>query len=358
MKKGGGENSEHPIPRNSNPMTGRPRTWLLCILVAVVPGLASADTLILRNGDRVTGEIADFRDGALHFKTEYAGSLTIPARNILALATDRLVTLRYTSGGYTTGILVASPEGTVRLQGSSGTQTRPIRFREISRIYPGTDVRRGLDWSGSANIGATERSGNTDNRSWHVDSTIEGRGEEDRVRLEGEFNREITEEATTQDNFLISAQHDHFATRRTYFYTNAKLEQDQLQNLALRTTVGTGAGHQVIETARTKLSVEAGPAYIHEDLETGTDRGFVAGRWAVNFEYRPWDFATLFHRHDGKVEIDNAGNTFIDSTTGVRFPLSDGFMLIARADIDWDSEPPPEATSMDKTFLLTVGYHW
>lgn len=323
-----------------------------------IPSIATADTLVLQNGDRLTGEVAEFKQGGLRFKTGYAGELKISSDRIVSLGTDGPVTIKYKAGGYTTGRLVASPRETVTVERAGGTVTRPIRLGEIERIYPGTEVRTGLEWSGAVNLGLTERSGNTKSRDWHADGIITGEGEEDRVTFEGEFNREITEGDTTADDFMLAAQHDHFVSKRTYFYTNAQIEQDEPQNLNLRTTVGTGGGYELIKTDRTKLSVEAGPAYIHEDLIQGEDHGYFAGRWAVNFEYAVWEFAKFFHKHEGRTEFEDAGNTVIDSSTGFRFPFSDGFMLTAKADLDWDSQPPPGATSLDKTYLLTVGYTW
>lgn len=98
---------------------------------------------------------------------------------------------------------------------------------------------------------------------------------------------------------------------------------------------------------------------VNEDVERGEDHGYLAARWAVNFEHDVWDdFAQLFHKHEGHADIEDTGNTLVDSSTGIRFPLSSGFLLTAKADLDWDSQPPEDATSLDKTYLITVGYQW
>ena len=58
------------------------------------------------------------------------------------------------------------------------------------------------------------------------------------------------------------------------------------------------------------------------------------------------------------MDLENTGNIFVESTTGFRFPLGNGFNLTTQADIDWDREPEPGVSSVDKTYLLTVGYSW
>lgn len=321
-------------------------------------GPLAADTLTLRNGDRLTGEVVLLKDGVLSFRTGYADLLKIAAGEIAGLETDGLVTVRYDGGGYSTGRLSSAKDGTVTVAGARGGSPR-VAVEDISEIHPGSEIPRGFRWSGRANFGATQRSGNTDTRSVHVDAAIRGRAEKDRLRLEGSMNKEFDRSKRTQDDFSLFAQHDRFVSKALYLYTNVKFAGDDLQDLNLRTSIGTGAGWQVVESKRTNLSLEAGPTYVNENFETGTDRDYVAGRWAVIFDRYVWEeIAQFFHKHEGTVDLEQAGNVLIDSSTGVRFPLSDGFNFTIQADVDWDSEPEPGVSSTDKTYLLTAGYSW
>lgn len=320
---------------------------------------SQADTLTLRNGDRLSGEIVGLKDGTVRFKTGYAGVVKVPAREISGMASDKPVTVRFGSGGYSTGTLIPTYPGMVQLQGVKGAVGGAVKIAEVAEIHPGTQIERGFKWSGRVNLGATQRSGNTDTRSFHFDGAIKGESEEDRLRFEGKMNKEFSGDERTQDDFTIFAQHDHFLSKAFYFYTNVKFARNEPQDLNLRTTLGTGAGWQVIRSDKTNLSLEAGPSYVNENNDTAPDNDFIAGRWAVNFDHYVWDkYAQFFHKHEGTVDLEDTGNVFIDSSTGLRFPLSDGFNLTAQADIDWDSEPPPGTSGTDKTYLLTVGYTW
>jgi len=333
--------------------------WGVLLSAFLLIQSAAADVLVLQNGDRVTGEILGLKDGTLQFKTSYAGALKVSVGKIAGLTSDKVVTVRFKSGGYGTGHLVPSYARMAQLRSIAGGFGNPIQIEMISEIYPGKEIQRGFKWSGRVNLGATKRSGNTDTRSLHIDAAIKGETEKDRLRFEGSLNKEFSGSERTQDDFKFLAQHDHILSKSLYFYTNVKFSRNEPQDLTLRASLGTGVGWQIIKSDKTNFAIEAGPAYVNENFDTAEDRDFVAGRWAVLFDHYLWKkFAQFFHRHEGIVDLENTGNVSIDSSTGLRFPLSNGFNLTTQADIDWDSEPAPGATSTDKKYLLTIGYSW
>lgn len=313
----------------------------------------------MKNGDRLTGTAAGFDGKVLLLETAYSGTLKLPAGQIAGIETDGPMTVHVKGVGWATGRLVADYAGAFRVMREGRALTGPVPMDDVMRMEAGREIPRGFQWRGQLNIGATERSGNTDSRNLHIDGQSTGRSEEDRIRARGEFNREIAGGTRTTNNFLASLQHDHFVSEKVFFYTSAKLERDTPADLSLRTTLGTGVGYQIFETAATKLSIEAGPAYIREDHEAAPDNDYVALQWGVEFEQDIWNgFATLFHRHEGVVETNNTENLFIDSSTGLRVPLRESLNVTARFDVDWDRDPPAGATSLEKTYLLTVGYSW
>lgn len=331
---------------------------VLCV-VCLTGVCRAADVVTLRNGDRLSGELVQLKDGTLTFKALHAGTVKIPAAQIASLATDGPVTLRFKSGGYSTGRLTTAYAGTMWLSGANGLSGGSVSIQDVAEIHPGTEISRGFRWTGRVNVGASQQSGNTDTKSLHIDAAMTGRSEKDRLRFTGDFNREFDHHTRTEDNFTLFAQHDHFVSKKLYFYTNVKFQRDQLADLRLRTTVGTGGGWQIFEDDETNLSVEAGPAYSNEDQITGDDRDFVAGRWAVNFDQWLWGkWAQLFHKHDGTVDLERTENVFIDSSTGLRFPLGNSFNLTLQADINWDNQPADDASTLDKKYMLTVGYSW
>jgi hypothetical protein len=64
--------------------------FVCCLLFS--PSVFS-DSLTLRNGDRVTGEIVGLMDAMLQFETSYAGVLKVPAAQIAGLTSGKPVTV-------------------------------------------------------------------------------------------------------------------------------------------------------------------------------------------------------------------------------------------------------------------------
>jgi putative salt-induced outer membrane protein YdiY len=331
----------------------------LLLAGAVFACPAAADQVLLKNGDRLSGSVSRFDGKVLVLETGHSGTLRLPAGQIAGIGTDGPVTVHIKGIGWTTGRLVTDYAGAFRVMRQGRPLTGPVVMDDVTRMEAGREIPRGFQWRGQLNVGMTEHSGNIDSRALHVDGESTGRSEEDRIRVRGEFNSEFNSDRRTTDNFLTSLQHDHFVSEKVFFYTSGKLERDTPADLRLRTTVGTGAGYQILETPETKLSFDAGPAYIHEDHDMAPDNDYVALQWGVEFEQDIWKgFATLFHNHEGTVEANNARNLFIDSSTGLRVPLRENLNVTARFDLDWDRDPPPGTTTLEKTYLLTIGYSW
>src|SRR5687767_11819342 len=70
-------------------MPMKPSRSLLCLALAAVPSSLLADTVWLKNGDKLTGTIQLFDSGKLLLQTEYAGSITLDVKKIATLESDR-----------------------------------------------------------------------------------------------------------------------------------------------------------------------------------------------------------------------------------------------------------------------------
>ena len=68
-----------------------------------------ADTVVLRNGDRVVGEIQSLDRDVLTYKTDDMGTLTIKWDKIVSIASPRYFEVELTSGERHFGSLRAGP---------------------------------------------------------------------------------------------------------------------------------------------------------------------------------------------------------------------------------------------------------
>lgn len=250
---------------------------LLPLLGALAAYPALADVVGLKNGDRLTGTVEGFDGSVLTLSTDYTGTIRLPVDRIARVETDGPVTVRVDGIGWMTGRLVTDYSGTIRIVHEDRTSSAPMPLTAVERLHPGTDVPGRFAWRGRVEAGATERSGNTKSRAFRLATEVTGRSEKHRIRFRGVGNREFDSDGRrTVDNFTTSLQHDNFVSEKVFFYTSGRLERDRPADLRLRTTLGTGGGYQFIETETTKLSVQAGPAYVRENFATSPNDDYLA----------------------------------------------------------------------------------
>jgi putative salt-induced outer membrane protein YdiY len=117
-------------------------------------------------------------------------------------------------------------------------------------------------WSAKIGVGATFRSGNTEQTDVNFNVDIRRRTIRNRLVLTYLGNQSTTFNETTANSHRASFTWDRFITQR--FFVNpifAEYFRDPFQNIDQRATIGVGAGYQVIDRKKVSLEVSGGPAY-------------------------------------------------------------------------------------------------
>ena len=106
---------------------------LLCV-VAVCLG-AAADTIVLRDGDQLSGSLVEVSDEIAIFRTELAGQVMVPLTRVASITTARNVQVSFKDGGSGTGRLVTSG-GTMRFVPSKGGDPYPVTASMLALVAP------------------------------------------------------------------------------------------------------------------------------------------------------------------------------------------------------------------------------
>lgn len=327
-------------------------------LIALVTG-AAADTLLLQSGDRISGKILRYEDGRMRIETAFAGTLTIPGAALASASTDEVVTVRFTDDSIASGLLRPAEERGMTISGGPTAPREGFTFGDVAAIARGEQPPRRFRWSGRVNAGFSQTDGNSNTQTITASGSVKGRSRKHRLTADAQFNRETDDGTETVDEARLRAKHDNFVEDWLYFYTNVGLERDDIADLTLRATIGTGAGYQVFESPERNLSVEAGPSYVHEIFRAASDQDAAALRWATNFDQRLFrSLTTFFHEHEGLFKLIDGNSVVVFARTGFRVPLGGAFNITAEVDLDYDSEPAPGAESTDLKYIVTLGYEW
>jgi putative salt-induced outer membrane protein YdiY len=331
-------------------------TMVFVAASVLIPAAASADEVVLRNGDRITGKLQELIDGKLSIETEYAGTVKIEWSKVESLSTDGPVYLKI-GDNEVRATVSESESGTARLESADLATTESV---ELSRLKSMSyEKKPAVKVSGRANIGASSSSGNTNTDQFHGDLEVVIRSEKNRVVFGAEGNKNKTDGTETESNWLGYFAYDHFISQKWYAYASASAENDKFKDINLRTTIGAGAGYQFFETKTTNLGMELGASYVNTDYIDAEDDDYPAGRWAMNYTQAFWDSKLEFFNTDSvHVSLEDSNSYFLRTRTGLRFPLVDRLISTLQYNYDYDNNPAPGRVKADKTWLFTLGYKW
>jgi putative salt-induced outer membrane protein YdiY len=311
----------------------------VCVIAGLIlsAGVASADELRLKNGDRVTGEAISLDAGKLTFKTAH-GPLVVAWEEVAALTIDRQ-------------LLITTRGGEPRLGTLAG-----VTLADVVGIEAPAPP---LAWSGGASLGLVASGGNTDVDSLRADGEVVARRPRDRFTTAAAVNRARDRGIETARNWTASFAYDRFLTRRLYATGNAIFTNDRFRGLDLRSAFGAGLGYDVWQTPRGSLSVDAGLAYVRETFDEAEDDSYAAVREGVRLSaFFAGRRVEAFHRHGGYFGVTGDDNLFFRMQNGVRLAIVAGLVSTVQLDLDYDRSPAPGRKTTDRTLALTLGYRF
>ena len=115
-------------------MTRLPVVPLIFLLLSISSAaLGADDVIVLKNGDRLTGEILKMTDGKLVLKTAFAGEVTIDWKEVASLQSDVERPVKLSGGQAATGHFVSGPEG-VTFESEDWASRGPFPLDQVASI--------------------------------------------------------------------------------------------------------------------------------------------------------------------------------------------------------------------------------
>ncbi len=309
-----------------------------------------SDALVLKNGDRISGEmLGSNRNGMILFDTPYGQTLEIPAADIQSFQpAQRAATYKLAPAGAAKTQQVKEADPPVSEPDSAARDPEADESTTENKI-----------WSGQINAGASLDDGNSNKKDIALDGEASARFDKNRIILGGKFNWAEEEDAITENDSEISAEYDRFLTEKWFAGGRVKFQTDDIEKLDLRSRYGLFSGYQFYEREDLNLAVRAGADYIREEFENTETESDIAASWALDYEQSFLDqFFRAFHNHDLSVPVDETDAFLFESNSGVRIPVGEHLTSTAEISFDWDNKPPPGIREEDTTYSLKLGYDW
>jgi len=339
--------------------------WLALILMILLMGYAHADEVIMKNGDRLQGEIVSMEGGKLIFKTPYADKNVIPWDQVERLTSEKILEISLPDEETLTGKAITAEDGTLILKPEAGPATEPIPMGQVKAMAQPKPPDE-WEFSARASAGISIESGNTEKRTFNGDLHLGLKKFPHRITFYGELNKEKAGDPSvdTEDNALANFDYNRFVSEKWYLFGNAMAQQDKFADLDLLWAVGAGAGYQFWYSKRKNLTLKIGPSYVSEHYSRPMEnfgnqdsREYAAGFWAIDFDMWFFErFMQVFHHDDGYVSFEDTEVWRLRTRTGIRIPITHGFFTSLQYNYDYVNSPADGTFNYDSKFIFKLGW--
>ena len=336
-------------PRNS------PAHLTALLLLLVTPAAAqAAETVVMENGDRLTGHLVHMNDGVLELETGYAGSVKANWAQVREICSEGTIGVRLN------GDEVVVVRSLKKEAGALLLDSRREALANVTQLNPADwELGHAAKINGELDVALKLDRGNTHDDLSDLRGRIEWKKRQHRIRLGGEFQYSQSGNEVAADNWSAETAYDNKASKQFYFGERSSFRSDRMTNLILRWTIGPYAGMRLIETSRTRLNAETGFEYASDNYRFKPVDSFLAESWRMELSHFiiP-EKLEIYHRNRGLASLTSGAGISIDTWTGLKFPVASGMYTSAEVKTTFNSDAPPETTAWDTSYRFKIGYMW
>ncbi|MCF7992428.1 MAG: DUF481 domain-containing protein [Thiohalocapsa sp.] len=331
------------------------------LVLGLLTATATADVVILHNGDRLTGTVLRQEDGQLQLETHYAGTLSIDWEEVRECRLDEPATVLLEDNKVVEVAAIRRDQGRLRLQAPDADAPMTVAAERVEVVNPEPwELGRGHRLSGAVNAGLQDSRGNSTSTELDLDFNLSYRRRWDEFESFGQLDYDTTRGTKTTEQWSLRNKYiRRFPHTAWYGAVWLRFRHDRFADLRLRTIIGPGLGYQLQESEDTRLSVELGPVHIREDYYDQNDLDHWGPGLFMDYEQDLLgDRVQLYLNGMGFTTISGDSLDISNSWAGLRIPLVGGFVSSIEYEVDYDSSPAEGAKTTDETLRLKMGYQW
>ena len=308
--------------------------------------VSAADVILLKNGDRVSGEIISMEDTVLNVDTDYADVINIDWDDVTGLTSDKPLWVSFHDGAVIPGgvgvrdgdrliLFRLEPDGPIPLK-----KIKTINLFELS-------------YRGNIGLGGSATSGNTSTETINASGTLTVNKGWHRIILDGRANRGKAQGEINAQNANLNTRWDYFLTERAYIPFINFLEYDKFQNLSLRSTSIIGLGYDILDRRANFLTVAAGPTAVYENFSTEPSTLTPGFSWQTRWdlEFFGGDLK-LWHNHMGTRDIGRDDAVRLSANQGVSVKIYKDLSIRFEYNIRYNSKPAENRETTDTTIIF------
>jgi len=241
------------------------------------------DTIILKNGDQITGNVKSLAQGQLSFDTDAMGTVSIEWTKVAEILSSRPMVLVTTGGKRHFGEIERPPEeDEVRIKTTKAVET--LSVSDVVHITPiGQSFWSRIQGSLSAGFNFTESS---DVAQFSLSGEALYRAR--RHQLGISFTNIITgQQSGTTEQLDSALTYRHYLKDRWFGTGALSFQRNQELGIDARGLIAAGIGRQVIQSSHGGLALSTGLDLNVEDTTSGQD---TSGEMFGTLSYSLWKY--------------------------------------------------------------------
>lgn len=328
----------------------------VALLLAAFACPVTADEIIFKNGDRLTGEIQTADDGTLTINSWSAGTVTVELEKVRTISTDAPVAIHFRDGTVISRRIVPSDEGRFAIEREGVLQPQVFAIADVTAINPPGAAEPA--WKGDVTAGFTITRSSTDTESANLSVGMVRETEADRITLDAALlygrqeSPDTGDRTTTEDSWSANAKYDYFLSEHVFVYGNSGIKRDDILDLDLRLIVGAGIGREWVKRDDFAFRTEGGLSWLYEDFANETETSEqITARLAYHVAKRINRKLEITHDLAWYPAFEDFGDYFLTTEVEIRVSLTEAMYGDFKVLWDYDSTP---AVGADKGSLKSI----
>lgn len=332
---------------------------LLCALNTPVAYAQKLDTVVLVNGNAVTGEVKSLEFGRLRYSTDSMGTVSIDWEDIVNVSSPQTFQVELTDGTRYFGRLLATDRRFhIEIDDFDGNQV--IESPRVVRITPIETEQSFFErLEGSFSFGIqTQKSSGVTTSNLAADVSYRARAYLVGLRLNSSTTAQPNEPDTARQ--ALNTNYQRFRPNRWFTDWFTGWEKNDELGIASRVSLGGALGRYLIQNNNSQFSLAAGVQGARSTF-TGDDEPTTEaeGRIEVRYQHRslvPEGTFTFTSRIYPLLE--DLAQYRAESDLSLRRELWEDLFWDLTIGFSYLSNPPSDAVSTDYTATTSLGYSW
>ena len=345
------------------PSLCRPGLIIFINLFLVLTALAKNvdDVVVLKNGDRLTGEIKGLQAGELRIKSDYmAEAVRLDWAKIERLESKSMFMIWLVDGKLVTDVMRLLPSNSSEVPNfviGNADQSLRVHQLDVIRITP-ADRHFWKRLEGSIDFGFSFTSGNDQYQTQLSATTTYRTGEHSfTASIDSAFSGQTEGTSLTRNQFSFDYRKQ--LSRRWYVGGLFDLLRSDQQSLERRTSVGGLIGRNLLQTEHTRLSVLGGVVGTRENYSASvgtpksTNADAILGADFATFRFNSTDIRSRFSVFPS---LTTPGRTRLQVTSDLRIKIVKDLWWGFHVYENFDSKPPVRADKNDLGVSTSLGW--